>query len=249
LVAESLSDFELLDQSIARLEAFGSTVGPAQRREVNSAKRDVQRAGRSIRKRLEKQSDTVLGEGRRKRLDVFGAEWDRGLELVVSTKTLALAADERKKLLKNLPNRWEEFDGDLKNLRGRFPLAAMGALILVPDQTVGPALDAVVDMMTKLTAPDRPWVNAYTAASVLVTKWSDDHVEILNEKLTSKIPEALQPEVFFTDLISSVLDRSPLDVHTGARKEALAARGGDVAALEAAAQAEAAAVEQQDDDG
>jgi hypothetical protein len=84
---------------------------------------------------------------------------------------------------------------------------------------------------------------------VLVTKWSDDHVEILNEKLTSKIPEALQPEVFFTDLISSVLDRSPLDVHTGARKEALAARGGDVAALEAAAQAEAAAVEQQDDDG
>ena len=41
-----------------------------------------------------------MGEGRRKQIDVFLAAADRGLELAVSTKTLALGVNSSGELLK-----------------------------------------------------------------------------------------------------------------------------------------------------
>jgi hypothetical protein len=158
---------------------------------------------------------------------------------MVSTKTVALATDPGE-LRKNLSNRWEEFDGDLKNLRGRFPLAVIGALVIVPATTVGKTLPAFVDMMTKLTASDRPWENAYNRATIVVADWghrSVDRVPLLNQDLDeSQLPAELQPEFFFDALPESLFRRSPIDEHESARVASAAARGEDPAAIERSAE-------------
>jgi hypothetical protein len=62
----------------------------------------------------------VLGRAYVKQVDVLIAQWSRGPELLISTKTMVSS------FRNNLPNRFEESYGDAKNLRGRYPLAAMG---------------------------------------------------------------------------------------------------------------------------
>lgn len=184
---------------------------------------------------LERGTTAVLGESRRKQVDVFVADWDRGLELLISTKSFALAADPRE-VVKNLPNRWEEFDGDLKNLRGRFPLAAIGALTIVPSVVLKGTLPAFVDMMAKLTAPGRPWVNGYDRAAIIVVEpWNDnavDSVRILNDSLDLEtLPEELRPETFFDSLLTKLLERSPITEHEQARLNRARAMGLDVDAI------------------
>ncbi|MCC7104050.1 MAG: hypothetical protein IT307_02825 [Chloroflexi bacterium] len=119
----------------ADLEAFGShpsslasSATRAELRKLASYPREIRRIRAAIKSafatlllEVSRPTTTVLGEGRRKQIDVVSSAWDRGLELAVSTKTLALGVEKPAELLKNLPNRWEEFDGDLKNPRGRFP--------------------------------------------------------------------------------------------------------------------------------
>ena len=91
-----------------------------ERRALSRASSALTSAIRQARSRLEQSTIALVGEGRRKQIDVFIADWDRGLELAVSTKTLALGVESLNEQTKNLPNRWEEFDGDLKNLRAIF---------------------------------------------------------------------------------------------------------------------------------
>ncbi len=211
-------------------------------RKLKTARRSVAGSLSKLRSELERRADTALGEGRRKQVDVFLADWDRGLEIAISTKTLALNV-RPEELLKNLPNRWEEFDGDLKNLRGRFPLAAIGALILVPRAaaTTG-ALEAITDMMRKLTAPGREWENAYDAASVIVADpWQKDQPEpvriLVPADLPSSFPADLLPDRFFQVLLQKVLDRSPITEHVRARKARAESQGQDSLPYQAAADA------------
>jgi hypothetical protein len=196
---------------------------------------------RALRQELERATTSVLGESRRKQVDVFMADWDRGLELVVSTKTFALATDI-KEIVKNLPNRWEEFDGDLKNLRGRFPLAVIGALIVIPEASLHGALPAFVDMMTKLTAPGRPWVNAYDRAAIIVADWPSQpggETRILNDTLDSRqLPAELQPWAFFDALLTLLLERAPITEHRLARAASARSRGEDPSAIQEAIEAE-----------
>lgn len=186
---------------------------------------------RKIVQELDKSLTKVLGEGRRKQVDVISADWDRGLELAVSSKTLALGVEKSSELLKNQPNRWEELDGDLKNLRGRFPLAAIGAILLVPDTLLETGrLLPVVDMMRKLTAPGRDWVNAYDAATILVVRSATfgaaGDVEIVGEsELGELLPTELHVGHFFTVLLDKVLERSPITEHVDARDRRSTARG------------------------
>ena len=49
----------------------------------------------------------VFGEFFAKNVDVLVADWDRGVELMVSTKGMTSSFG------KNMTNRWEEFTGDL----------------------------------------------------------------------------------------------------------------------------------------
>jgi hypothetical protein len=62
----------------------------------------------------------VLGRAYDKQVDVCIARWDRGPELLISTKARLSSFG------KNLFNRFEEAYGDAGNLCGRYPLAAVG---------------------------------------------------------------------------------------------------------------------------
>lgn len=62
----------------------------------------------------------ILGRAYEKQVDVAIARWDGGPELLLSTKTQVSSFG------KNLSNRFEEAYGDAGNLRGRYPLAAVG---------------------------------------------------------------------------------------------------------------------------
>lgn len=208
---------------------------------VNGTRRRLGTHLKRIQSLVVKGGDAVLGEGRRKRIDVFVADWDRGLELLISTKTIALTANDATKVLKNLPNRWEEFDGDLKNLRGRFPLAVIGVLIVIPSVEYEKSLPPVIDMMTKLTAEKRPWTNAYDRAAIIVTDpWSTGatrHVKIRNDDqgIAAQLPANLQPSTFFDAMVEGVLLRAPIGDHIDARAAKAAARGEDPEAIRRAA--------------
>jgi hypothetical protein len=238
--------FERIDDAVRGLAALDGQLGqlPAhEARQLRQSLRQLVGHLRGLRAEVERSTTAVLGESRRKQVNVFLAEWDRGLELLISTKTFALAVDT-KELVKNLPNRWEEFDGDLKNLRGRFSLAVIGALTVLPAVAMRGALPAFVDMMTKLTAPGRPWVNAHDRATIIVADWdarTDDVVPIINDSVDeSQLPAELQPVQFFDALLERLFQRAPVTEHAQARVAARQARGEEVESLTEAA----AAVEQ-----
>lgn len=241
-IPEAIEDFLSrvgeTERSVRReLQLLASTLGssayPVARQHLRAALthlKDLRSAQASLRPyfrkliaELNRPTTTVIGEGRRKQIDVISCNWDRGLELAVSTKTLALGVEKSAELLKNQPNRWEEFDGDLKNLRGRFPLAAIGALILVPETLVQTdRLLPVVDMMRKLTAPGRDWVNAYDAAAVIVVSpWSfgqEGGVAIVSEEeLGERLPSDIRINRFFSILVDKVLERAPITEHVQGR--------------------------------
>lgn len=247
--AQALVEFDRIDAALDELTAvLSSGRAGATSSQLAAHVRRLIASLKSMRKGLEHGSTTVLGEGRRKQVDVFVADWDRGLELLISTKTFALNADAGE-IVKNLPNRWEEFDGDLKNLRGRFPLAVIGALAVVPDSVVTSSLPAFADMLNKITAPGRPWVNAYDRAALIVVKpWqqgSEHPVSIRNAELSSdQLPTELSPETFFTALLTRLLERAPISEHRDARLKWAKAQGLDTTVLERAVQAESESIQE-----
>jgi hypothetical protein len=237
LAARSQPTFDLIDQAIRELQELTVRLTSGS---VPRALRTLAGQLKRLRAEVERSTTSVLGESRKKQVDVFMAEWDRGLELLISTKTFALAVDPGD-LVKNLPNRWEEFDGDLKNLRGRFPLAVIGALTILPAMALQGTLPAFVDMMMKLTAPGRPWVNAYDRATIIVADWDQatkEFVPILNDDLDEgQLPAVLQPATFFDELLRRLFERAPVQEHQAARMAAAEAKGEDTTAIAAAAAA------------
>lgn len=243
--SDALSEFSAVDTELhsllSSIETVAGSNGATHVRQLAQKHRRLVSALKRVRAELERGTTAVLGESRRKQVDVFVADWDRGLELLISTKSFALAADP-KEVVKNLPNRWEEFDGDLKNLRGRFPLAAIGALTIVPAVVLDGTLPAFVDMMTKLTAPGRPWVNGYDRAAIIVVEpWDANSVEsvrILNDTLDpDMLPQELRPESFFDALLAKLLERAPIAEHERARLDRANAMGQDAAAIAASVEA------------
>ena len=116
----------------------------------------------------------------------------------------------------NLPNRFEESYGDAKNLRGRYPLAAMGFLILVRSTAADEpgTLDRIVDMLRKL----RDDKDGYDTTCLVVAAWSDppsfDAVTVRNDL----VPEDLRANAFLPRLIEAVLERTPIDMHVAVRE-------------------------------
>lgn len=149
----------------------------------------------------------VLGEFYEKQIDVLMAHWDRGAELMVSTKTQLGSYG------KNLHNRFEEYVGDIRNLRGRFPMASMGVLHLVHsniDDEVG-AWDFTVDMMRKLQLEPQ----GYDTTCVLLAHWEDGSGSVTLR--LERTPEDLSATKFFSTLVHALLDRTPITVHPKAR--------------------------------
>ena len=152
----------------------------------------------------------VLGRAYTKQVDVLIAQWSRGPELLVSTKSMVSS------FRNNLPNRFEESYGDAKNLRGRYPLVSMGFLLLMRSTVADEAgtLDRVTDMLRKL----RDDQDVYDATCLVLAEWSDtsDFGGVtIREDL---VPPDLAAGEFLAGLVDAVLDRTPIDMHVAVRE-------------------------------
>lgn len=151
----------------------------------------------------------VLGRAYVKQVDVLIAQWSRGPELLVSTKSMASS------FRKNLANRFEESYGDAKNLRGRYPMAAMGFLFVLRStaQEEPGTVERAVDMLRKLKAEH----DVYDATCLLMAEWGtpgSQGVSILHDV----IPDDLGANAFLKTLVEGVLSRTPVDMHVAVRE-------------------------------
>lgn len=156
----------------------------------------------------------VLGRAYEKQVDVVIARWDRGPEVLISTKA------QLSSFGKNLPNRFEESYGDAGNLRGRYPLAAVGYFFVQhaavrrqePD-----AFERTVDMIRKLR--DRGDTNGYTATALLLVDWSTEEGSPSPvEAKPELVPDDVAPGQFFTAMIDHVLAVTPITHHVKVRE-------------------------------
>jgi hypothetical protein len=103
----------------------------------------------------------ILGKNYVKQVDVVMSDWDTGPELLVSTKRMDSSFG------KNAANRVEESYGDVKNLRLRHPLAALGfvyglrSTILVEEPNKA---EWLIDLLQKLGNED----DAYHAVALVM---------------------------------------------------------------------------------
>lgn len=151
----------------------------------------------------------VLGRAYVKQVDVLVAQWARGPELLVSTKSMVSS------FRNNLPNRFEESYGDAKNLRGRYPLVSMGFLFLLRSTVLDEpgTFEKALDMLRKLRAES----DVYDATCVVLAEWDEDDfggVSVRNDA----VPDDLRVERFLATLIDTVLARTPIEMHVAVRE-------------------------------
>ncbi|MDQ4024495.1 MAG: hypothetical protein M3217_03235 [Actinomycetota bacterium] len=143
----------------------------------------------------------VLGRAYVKQVDVLVAQWARGPELLVSTKSMVSS------FRNNLPNRFEESYGDAKNLRGRYPLVSMGFLFVLRSTVLDEpgTFEKALDMLRKLRAES----DVYDATCGVLAEWDEDDfggVSVRNDA----VPSDLRADRFLATLIDTVLARTRL---------------------------------------
>ncbi|MGH7335649.1 MAG: hypothetical protein ACREKS_23450 [Candidatus Rokuibacteriota bacterium] len=172
----------------------------------------------------------LLGQYYLKQVDVLIADWDRGAELIVSTKSMLSS------YWNNLRNRFEEFVGDARNLRGRYPLAAIGILFVVRSTVFDEegAFQFLADMLARLRSPD-----LFDTAGLIVARWNEtdvgswqgdldlseyEHCRVRAEEpsvvsvLLEGVPQAVHPARFCRELVDCVLSRTPITFHRTSRE-------------------------------
>lgn len=184
-----------------------AAIGSAMAR-LSSADRESPAIQR-LRERAGAAAPVVLGEFFAKKVDVLVADWDRGVEIMVSTKAMTGSFGN------NMNNRWEEFTGDLRNMRGRFPLAVLGivyladvAILKEPNQ-----FRRLLDMLRKLrmeTLPSR----AYDATALILANATGTGKATL---AMGDVPTDLAPPQFFKQLLSMAWERLPISERATAR--------------------------------
>lgn len=145
----------------------------------------------------------VLGRVYTKQADVLIAHWARGVELLVSTKTMVSSYGN------NLWNRFEESYGDAVNLRGRYPMASLGFLYAVSSHIPPADLVFLRDMLNKLREPA-----GYDATCLVVLDWTGNGPVSLRPDL---MDDEIGPARFLRDLVDRVLERTPIDHHVEVR--------------------------------
>jgi hypothetical protein len=153
----------------------------------------------------------VLGRAYEKQVDVCLARWDRGPELLISTKAQSSSFG------KNLPNRFEEAYGDAANLRSRYPLASVGFCFVQRATIVDAepeAFERTLDMMRKLR--DIGAGSGYTTTGLILVDWHEEEnvVRVTEEH----VPEDLAIPQFLTALIGRVLEVTPVQHHVEVRR-------------------------------
>lgn len=155
----------------------------------------------------------ILGRAYEKQVDVVISRRDRGPELLISTKA------QLSSFGKNLPNRFEESYGDAGNLRGRYPLAAVGYFFVqrATIRTLEPeAFECSVDMIRKLR--DTGDTNGYTAAALLLVDWDTSSGAPTVTAQPDLVPEDVRPPQLFETLIDRLLTVTPVAYHVGVRE-------------------------------
>lgn len=150
----------------------------------------------------------VLGRAYVKQVDVLMAQWARGPELLVSTKSMVGS------FRNNIANRFEESYGDAKNLRGRYPMAAMGFFFVLRSTILSEpgSFEKTLDMLRKLRAEE----DIYDATCVVVAEWDDqtfNGVRVVHDA----VPGDLEAGHFLATLVETVLARTPIEMHVEAR--------------------------------
>jgi hypothetical protein len=156
----------------------------------------------------------VLGRAYDKQVDVCIARWDRGPELLLSTKAQVSS------FAKNLPNRFEEAYGDAANLRGRYPLAAVGFFFVQRSSVLHlepAAFERTVDMMRKLR--DLGGANGYTATGLALVGWEDNASPKTARVELDRVPADVAPAQFLQKMIEHVLTVTPVVHHTDVREK------------------------------
>jgi hypothetical protein len=164
-----------------------------------------------VRNRAVAPSDArILGRAYVKQVDVLIAQWSRGAELLVSTKTMVSS------FRKNLANRFEEAYGDAKNLRGRYPLVAMGFLFVLRSTALEEpgTVERAIDMLRKLRAE----ADVYDGTCLLVAEWSDVNPAAGVRIRHDAVPDDLCAARFLATLVDSVLERTPVEMHVEVRQ-------------------------------
>jgi hypothetical protein len=147
----------------------------------------------------------VLGGVYTKQADVLIASWPRGLELLISTKSMLSS------YAKNLRNRFEEAYGDAKNLRARFPMAALGFLFLVGTDIPAGDLVFACDMLRKLQT-EREVYDVSTLIVIDPTSPGSTSLDL------GRVPDDLQVGRFLGQLCAAVTQRTPVDHHVHVRE-------------------------------
>lgn len=164
----------------------------------------------------------VLGDFYSKQIDVGLSSWQRGPDILISTKTMFSGYG------KNLKNRHEEAVGEVMSLRRRHPMATMGYAYLVRQDILHEpsALATLYDILRRL----RREGEAFDATMLLVVDW--DEADLSRGVTNFEQPaDDLSASTFFTDLIEKTLYRTPSREHVDARLKhgAMAAGGLDPA--------------------
>ncbi|MEX1142803.1 MAG: hypothetical protein WD399_07260 [Thermoleophilaceae bacterium] len=147
----------------------------------------------------------ILGRFYAKQVDVVVSDWRRGPDVLVSGKS------QFSSYLNNKNNRYEEAIGEARNLRDRYPLAAMGYAYIVRDNVFdGGAFELLRDLLVRLRKPDGP----FDATMLLVAEWDDDTLELL--RVSDPTPTLALPR-FFENLLNAVMTYTPVDVHSEVR--------------------------------
>lgn len=156
----------------------------------------------------------ILGRAYEKQVDVVISRWDRGPEVMISTKA------QLSSFGKNLPNRFEESYGDAGNLRGRYPLAAVGYFFVQRStiRTAEPeAFERSVDMIRKLREIGD--ANGYTATALLLVEWQESSDESPSVRARPElVPQDVRPQQFFAAMIERVLAMTPVSYHVAVRE-------------------------------
>jgi len=158
-----------------------------------------------------------LGRAYEKQVDVAIARWDRGPELLLSTKTQVSSFG------KNLSNRFEEAYGDAGNLSSRYPLAAVGFFFVQRDTILTEEPDAferTVDMMRKLRSIGG--TNGYTATGLALINYddpADNNTTAPVRVVLDRVPQDVRPEQFMVAMLRQVLTATPVSQHVAVRSQ------------------------------
>lgn len=208
-VSDALQDArKTLDKLRTNLEDYESAATQNGLKKSAPSLRSMEGALNKVEQAFPGKADTrILGSFYVKQVDVAVSTWERGPDILISGKTQLSSYG------KNTNNRYEEAVGDGKNLRDRYPLAAMGFAHVVRS-TILDEEDAFTFLRDRLIKLRKPH-GFFDATMLLVLEWDDK-----TRKLAplQDATEELTASRFFEDLIHALLDRTPVGIHQNVRE-------------------------------